>query len=88
MSERNCWWLTGFTDGKRFLVFGSDKSEDDARQKGFEILGGVDFTIKRLPTRSLPNASRMLKGGILERTRDLKTATRRLKHKQIRPNNY
>ena len=67
-------------DGKRFLIMGSNKSEQDARQHGVEVLGGIDFTIKRLNTRSLPAASRMLKGGILERGHNLRQATRRLSH--------
>lgn len=80
----NYWWLTGKNEGKRFLIFGSDKSEDDARQHGLELLGGVDFEIKRLPTKNISQASRQLKGNILEQTKDLDTATRRLKHKRIK----
>ncbi len=81
---RSYWWLTGINEGKRFLIFGSDKSEDDARQHGLELLGGIDFTIKRLPTKNIAQASRMLKGNILEQTSDLGTATKRLKHKKIK----
>ena len=78
------WWLVGKNQGKAFLIFGSDKSEEDARIHGLELLGGVDFEIKSLPTRNLALASSMLKGTILEGTRDLNIATRRLKHKRIR----
>ena len=78
------WWLTGRSDGKRFLIFGSESSEDDARQHGLEILGGVDFEIKRLHTKNIAQASRELKGNILEKTSDLGTATKRLKHKRIK----
>jgi len=82
--SRSFWWLTGRNEGKRFLIFGSDTSEDDARQHGLELLGGIDFAIKRLPTKNISQASRMLKGNILEQTKDLDTATRRLKHKRIK----
>lgn len=78
------WWLTGRNEGKTFLIFGSDKSEDDARQYGLETLPGVDFEIKRLPTRNISEASRQLKGGVLEQTKDINKATRRLKHKGIK----
>ena len=85
--SRSFWWLTGRNEGKRFLIFGSDTSEDDARQHGLELLGGIDFAIKRLPTKNISQASRMLKGNILEQTKDLDTATRRLKHKRIHRRN-
>ena len=81
---RSYWWLTGKNEGKRFLIFGSDSSEDDARQHGLELLGGIDFAIKRLTTKNISQASRMLKGNILEQTSDLGTATKRLKHKRIK----
>lgn len=82
-SHRQYWWLTGKLDGKTFLIFGSDVSEDDARRKGLEMLSGIDFEIKKLPTRNTARASQILKGGILEQDRDLRRATRRLRHKNI-----
>ncbi len=81
--SRSYWWLVGKNEGKTFLIFGSDKSEEDARQHGFEMLGGVDFQIRRLPTKNISEASRQLKGNILEKTKDIGAATRRLKHKRI-----
>ncbi len=79
--ERSCWWLvTRDESGKTFLVFGSNKGEEEARQKGLEMLSGLDFEIKRLPTSSLSRASSLLKGDKLERTRSLKEAGRRLGH--------
>ena len=81
--SRGYWWLVGKNEGRRFLIFGSDISEDDARQHGLELLGGVNFAIKRLPTKNISEASRQLKGNILEQTKDINTATRRLKHKRI-----
>ena len=35
------WLACRDSNGKHYLVFGSDKSEDEARQKGFEMLGGA-----------------------------------------------
>ncbi len=80
MAIRNYWWLVTQDQGKNFLVFGSDKSEEDARQKGFELLGGIDFEIKRLPTRSLSQASSLLKGNRLEQYHSLREASKRLGH--------
>jgi len=76
------YWLTGVTEGKTFLIYGGT-SEDNARMKGLELLGGIDFQVKGLPTRDMSAASRLLKGGILERSKNIKTATQRLKHKRI-----
>ena len=78
---RYYYWLVCRAErGKVFLVFGSDKSEDEARQKGLEMLGGIDFAIRRLPTRSLPRASSLIKGNRLERGEGLKRASQRLGH--------
>lgn len=84
--RRYYWWIYGRDDGdgKPFLVFGSDKSEDDARMKGFDMLSGVEFDIKRLPTRDVSSASRMIKGHKLEVSHDLRKSTRRLSHKPSR----
>ena len=83
MSTRYHFWLTGVVDGKPFLIYGAE-TENRAREKGLEELSGIDFTIKRLPTRNIEQASRLLKGYKLEKTRDLRTATKRLKHKRIK----
>jgi hypothetical protein len=83
MITRYYWWLcTRDEKGKPYLVFGSEKSEDDARQKGMELLGGLDFEIKRLPTRSLPKASSLCKGNRLEQYHNLKEASKRLGHEK------
>lgn len=80
---KNYYWLTGYDqEGKRFLIYGG-ATEDEARRQGLEMLSGMDFQIKALPTRHLPTASRMLKGGILEKSHDLHKATRRLRHKNV-----
>ena len=83
MTTRYHYWLTGVAGGKRFLIYGAD-NEDRAREKGLELLSGIDFTIKRLPTRDIRSASRQVKGYKLEETHDLGIATKRLKHKRIK----
>lgn len=82
MTTKYYWWIVSADPetGKPYLIFGSDKGEDDARQKGLEMLSGLDFQIKRLPTRNLAMASSMLKGNRLEQSRSLKTASKRLGH--------
>ena len=75
------YWISARDEtGKRYLIFGSDKDEDSARQKGLEMLGGVDFEIKRFPTRDLSRASSMMKGKRLEETHSLRDASKRLGH--------
>lgn len=78
---RYYFWLTARgDDGKPYLIFGSDKSEEQARQKGIEMLPNVDFEIKRLPTRDLDSASSMVRGNRLETTHSLKEASQRQGH--------
>lgn len=75
------WWLVAKDEkGQRYLIFGSEKGEDDARQKGFEM-GLVDFEIKRFPTRDVGAASHMLKYGIAKQERDIRQGGKRLRHK-------
>ncbi len=82
------WWIYGRDreTSKPFLVFGSDRSEDDCRQKGLEMLGGqnLELEVNMIPTRDISAASRILKGFKLGQSRDFGTATKRLKHKRIK----
>ncbi len=80
MTTRPCWWLVAVDHGETTLVFGSDISMEQARQHGLEILPGVDFNVKKLPTRNLARASSLLKGSILEETHSFKDATKKLRH--------
>ena len=84
--KRMYWWICARDEtGKRYLIFGSDRDETDARTKGLEILGGMDFTLKQFPTREISSASRMMKFGILDKSHDLKGSTQRMGHtKSIR----
>lgn len=81
MTTRFYYWICARDDrGKPYLVFGSDRSEEDARQKGLELLGGLNFEIKRYPTRNLATASAYLRGKRLERTHSLRESSRRIGH--------
>jgi len=81
MGERWYYWLraTEPDSGRPYLIYGG-LTEDEARQKGLEMLGGIDFKIDKLRTRNLALASSQVKGGKLERTHSLKKASERLGH--------
>jgi len=73
------WICTVDENSKTYLVFGGN-SEEEARQKGLEILAGVDFELKRYPTHDLSTASAYLRGKRLEETHSLSTASQRIGH--------
>lgn len=80
--SRHYWWIvTKDEGGKPYLLTGG-RTEDEAKQKGMEMLGGLDFEVKRLPTTDLRKASSLLKGDRLEHTRDLHRASERLGHER------
>jgi len=65
--------------GKPYLLPGG-RTEDEARQKGMEQLGGIDFELRRFPTTNMERASAMLKGRRLEKTKSLHKSVERLGH--------
>ena len=73
---RKPWLIYGAPD------FGSNGGEDAARQKGIEMLGGLNFDIKRYPTSNLAQASSYYRGKRLERGDGLKAATERVGHER------
>lgn len=78
--RKTYYWLTAHDeDGKPYLIYGG-ATEDEARQKGLEELGGVDFEIRKFPTRNLARASSMMKGHKLSTEHSLKKASARLGH--------
>ena len=79
MITKYYYWLVKRMDGKPYLIYGGE-TEEEAQQRGLEMLG-TTFEIKRLPTRDQGRASSFIKGNILENTRDLRQATRRISHK-------
>jgi hypothetical protein len=82
MTTRYYWWIVSHDPdtGRPYLIFGSDKSEENCRQHGLEILGNVDFEIKRYPTRDISRASSLYRGSRLDTTHSLKEASRRIGH--------
>ena len=73
------YWLVCVDDGKPYLIYGG-LTEDAARQKGLEILGGIDFQVKMYATTDTDTASSMHRGKRLEETHSLSTARERLGH--------
>ncbi len=73
------YWLVCSDEGKPYLVYGG-RTEDEARQKGLDILGGVDFEVKMYPTTDTDAASAMHRGKRLEDTHSLGKASQRLGH--------
>ena len=80
-SRKYYYWIVAVDPetGKPYLIYGDDE-ENRARQRGMELLGGLDFSLKRLPTTNLARASSMLKGSRQEETQSLRRASRRLGH--------
>ena len=65
--------------GRPYLIRGGN-SEEDTRQKGLEMLAGLDFEIKRYPTCDLATASSYYRGKRLEQGEGLKRSTQRIGH--------
>ena len=74
-------------NGRPYLIYGGT-DESSARQKGLEMLSGIDFEIKRYPTRDLAAASAYFRGKRLEQGDGLKKSSQRIGHnksiKQLR----
>ena len=86
--RREYWWLVAKDDtGQRYLIFGSEKSSDEARQVGFSM-GMNDFEIKKFPTRDLDTASHILKYGVVKKTQDIRNARKRLRHQIPRSRSF
>lgn len=70
--------------GRPYLIYGCpDRDGESAcRDKGIEMLGGLDFEIKRYPTRNLAEASAFHRGWRLESGEGLRASTQRLGHEK------
>ena len=77
--RRYYYWIVTQDDGKPYLVFGGN-DEEEARRKGLELLGGLDFEIKRFPTRNLAQASSFYRGKRLDDTHSLRDSSKRIGH--------
>ena len=83
--DKSHYWIVAYMenfDGTQqpYLTDGGT-NEQEARAKAFDLLGGLDFTIQKLPTSNITSASRILKGLRLKETKSLREATKRVKHK-------
>ena len=67
---------------KPYLVYGcpARDGEETARQKGLEMLNGIDFKLMRYRTRDVNKASSLYRGKRLETTHSLKEASKRIGH--------
>jgi len=79
MRREYYWLVCKDENGQRYLIFGSDKTADEARQVGFSM-GMNDFEIRKFPTRDMASASHMLKYGIAKEGQDVSLAGKRLRH--------
>jgi len=82
MTTRFYYWIYGRDttgDGKPFLCYGG-MTETEAMEKGREMLSGLDFQVKKLATRDISTASRMLKYGKLEKSHSLRESKEHLGH--------
>ena len=72
------------SNGHPYLVFGSDTSEDDARQKGIEMnLGDFgDFEVRCYPTRDRSEASALFRGKRLANGEGIDKARERIGHEK------
>lgn len=76
------YWIVARSENKPYLVYAcpAREGEQTARQRGLELLGGIDFEIKRYPTRDLGRASSLYRGHRLDKTHSLREASRRIGH--------
>jgi hypothetical protein len=80
--RRYYYWISARDEtGKPYLIFGGS-TEEEARQKGLEMLAGVDFEINRYPTRNLAMASAYSRGKRLEQGEGLKRSKQRIGHER------
>ena len=80
MRKQYYWIVTRDETGKPYLIFGSETSESEARQKGLEMLSGMDFEVREFPTRDLSAASAYYRGRRLDNGEGLSAASQRIGH--------
>ena len=79
------YWITAVdpeNNNKPYLLYAcpARDGEETARQRGIELLSGLDFQIKRFKTSDIGDASSMLRGKRLESSHSLREAGRRIGH--------
>ena len=80
--RRQHYWICTQQDGQPILIYGcpAHQGEEAARQKGIEMLCGINFELHKFPTRDTGKAAQMWKGRILETGHNLRQATTRQMH--------
>jgi hypothetical protein len=79
------YWIAARDEtGKPYLIYGCPDRDGEsvARNKGIEMLGGLDFVIKRFPTSNMAQASQFWKGFRLESGEGLHQSAQRLGHER------
>jgi len=78
------YWIVARDEGKPYLIYAcpSHEGEEVARQKGLEMMGGLNFEIKRYPTMDRDTASAFYRGVRLEKGEGLKRASQRIGHEK------
>ena len=84
MRQYHFWIATRDESGKSYLIYGCPDRDGEsiARDKGIDMLGGLDFEIKRYPTSNLAQASSFHRGKRLESGEGLRASTQRLGHEK------
>jgi hypothetical protein len=81
MARKYYWWIhTHDEQGKLYLIMGSERSESEAVEKARSMLPGLDFSIKRYPTRDVGTASQFARGKRLDNGEGLNKAKERIGH--------
>ena len=75
--QKHFWLACSDENSRPYLVYGG-LTEEIARHKGLEILGGVDFQVRMFETRDADAASSMFRGKRLEDTHSLSAANQRV----------
>lgn len=84
--NKQYYWIVAYLEQQPYLIGGSlsdnlgGDSQEQARTKAFGM-GLVNFKIASFPTRNLQAASAYFRGKRLEQTKDLRTASNRIRHK-------
>lgn len=75
------YWIVTQDQGRPYLIFGGP-DEEEARRKGLELLGGLDFKLVRYRTSQLSQASAFYRGARLESGLGIRESSRRQGHER------
>lgn len=74
-------WITGEDENGKPFLYGPKMTEQEAYAFGCGLNPPVAFTVEAMDTYDQAEASRRLKGNVLEKTGNVSLALRRLRHK-------